>query len=109
MDPFAAQILIKSGIPVIIIGAEVGLSSMWLYQSDLNHIHSSSSSKGSTSLVWTLSDYTNKTTTVYKWLQFWKGLGKYLSPWPTDEKIDGMFVCLFSFLNECLKCDFNVI
>ena len=90
MDPFAAQVLIQSGVPVIMVGGQVALNSMWLYESDLDYIHSNTSATDSTALAWTLSDYTNQETTVYKWLQYWKGLGNYLPPWPQDQQVDGM-------------------
>lgn len=76
-DPFAAKIVLSSGVAHVLAGAELALSSMWLNVGDLDKIRKNTANNKNNLLIQQLA----LPKFYEKWLAGFIAMGEHLPPW----------------------------
>ena len=115
LDPFAAQAVIMSDARVVLVGCQIALHSMWLFEKDLINLYKYSSTQDKNDTKHKLLNQLSRKEYYMHWLNTWKMFGKHLPPWDKYGQINGFvvsgaiffillmlfFCCLFVYLFIC--------
>ena len=109
LDPFAAQAVIMSGARVILVGCEIAMKSMWLWEKDLIDLYDHSSKYKNNAKNKLLNALSAQEYYIH-WLSTWRIFGNHLEPWSKDHGAINGFVpfgvmsASVFFASEYLQC-----